>query len=88
LVGGQLEQLVDAENGILDQNESSFDGTKRTATEDTIGDMISDVLFYRPDPRDKDENPIDEIIKLSVGGKDVKLPKPLASGRQLAEKLL
>ena len=88
LVGGQLEQLIDAENGTLDQNESSFDGTKRTVTEDTMGDMISDVLFYQPDPRDEDGNPTDETIKLSVGGKEVKLPKPLASGRQLAEKLL
>lgn len=87
LVNGQLQALSDMENGTLDQNETSFDGTKKTATEDTIGDMISDTLFYNPDPTDDKGNPIDEPIRLRVNGEDVKLPKPLASGRKLAEKL-
>lgn len=87
LVEGQLEQLIEMESGTLDQNESSFDGTNKTASEDTIGDMISDVLFYDPDPKDEKGNPVDETIKLRVNGKDVKLPKPLATGRELAKKL-
>ena len=87
LVNGQVEQLQNMENGTLDQSESSFDGTKKTATEDTIGDMISETLFYDPDPKDDKGNSVDEPIKLRVNGKDVKLPKTLASGRKLAEKL-
>jgi hypothetical protein len=47
---------------------------------DTVGRLYSRTFFYDPNA--------ETTINLKVGDKEVKLPKPLGTGKQLAEKLV
>lgn len=58
------------------------------ATSDSIGDLVSTTFFYQPNPKVNEETQMDEVVHLKVGGQEVKFDKPIASGRQLAQKLL
>lgn len=51
-------------------------------------DLLSSTFFYNPDPRDENGNIIDEPIKLTIGGEQIKLRYTLRSNRELAKKLL
>ena len=96
----QSKQLMDeliilgrAEIDGFDQKELP-DGTvqdvekyRMNVTDETIGSFISNTFFYKHNP-DLDEVTGEyELMKLTVDGKQVELNKPLASGKQLSEKL-
>ena len=96
----QSKQLMDeliilgrAEIDGFDQKELP-DGTvqdvemyRMNVTDDTIGSFISNTFFYQPNPDLFEETGEYELMKLTVNGEQVKLNKPLASGKQLSEKL-
>lgn len=57
------------------------------ATNSTIGSFVSNTFFYQPNPDIDQETGEDQLMKLTVNGEQVKLNKPLASGRVLSQKL-
>lgn len=80
VVESQLDTLIKHENGILDLNDLiDVPTTEEEANDYNIGSLISSTLFYQPDS--------ETTIELKVDGKPVDLPKPLAPGKQLAQKL-
>nr|DAY15066.1 MAG TPA: hypothetical protein [Caudoviricetes sp.] len=96
----QSKQLMDeliilgrAEIDGFDQKELP-DGTvqdveryRMNVTYETIGSFISNTFFYQPNPDLFEETGEYELMKLTVNGEQVELNKPLASGKQLSEKL-
>lgn len=54
--------------------------TTESATNETIGGLINQTVFYDPEAT---TTPI-----LRINGEDVKLPKPLGTGKELSKKLL
>lgn len=58
------------------------------ATSDTVGDLVSSTFFYQPNPKVNEETNLDEVVHLAVAGQEIKFDKPIASGRQLAQKLI
>jgi hypothetical protein len=79
-----------SDDGTLMQDDlpNDQDGKEQTVTNDTIGDLISETMFYQPDPEADDLSGLDKTVKLKVNGKEIKLPKEIKSGRELAKKLL
>ena len=96
----QSKQLMDeliilgrAEIDGFDQKELP-DGTvqdveryRMNVTDETIGSFVSNTFFYQPNPDLFEETGEYELMKLTVNGEQVKLNKPLASGKHLSEKL-
>ena len=57
------------------------------ATNSNIGSFVSNTFFYQPNPDIDQETGEDQLMKLTINGEQVKLNKPLASGRILSQKL-
>lgn len=90
---GELIILGRAEIDGFDQKELP-DGTvqdvekyRMNVTDETIGSFISNTFFYQPNPELDEVTGEYELMKLTVNGEQVELNKPLASGKQLSEKL-
>lgn len=81
----ELELLSQSEEVGFDQNimpQTSKDKEEEKEADakyETVGRLYSRTFFYDPQA--------ETTIDLKVGDKEVKLPKPLGTGKQLAEKL-
>lgn len=79
----QVNQLFDLEFlGDIDQIDlpNSKKSKKDAQARDEAYDYVSSTFFYKPDAT--------EPMKLRIGGKDIKLPYKLGTGRQFAQRLI
>lgn len=80
--------LDDAESLSQEDLPEGEDSQKKSSgTNSGVANLISQTFFYQPNPKKNEKTGDDELPKLLVNGKPLKLNKPLASGRQLSKKL-
>jgi hypothetical protein len=72
---------------LPDGSRRNIKDLRTVGSNDQLSDLISQTFFYQPNPKKDEESGEDVLPKLTVDGKPVKLDKPLASGRQLSQKL-
>ena len=72
---------------LPDGSRRNIKDLRTVGSNDQLTDLISQTFFYQPNPKKDEESGEDELPKLTVDGKPVKFDKPLASGRQLSQKL-
>lgn len=86
LLLGLSEQIGFDQDELPDGQPVDGKDGRKTMTNDGLTDLISQTFFYQPDPK-KDEGGKDQLPILTVNGEQVKLDKPLASGRELSKNL-
>lgn len=77
-----VEGLLKSEGQNFSQDDitDANSVTTESATNETIGGLINQTVFYDPEAT--------TIPILRINGEDVKLPKPLGTGKELSKKLL
>lgn len=87
LLQGLSESIGFSQEELPDGTSQNGKDSRLTSTNDQLADLISQTMFYQPNPKVDEETGEDELVNITVNDKKVKFDKPLASGRQLSKKL-
>ena len=87
ILQGLSDSIGFSQDELPDGTDRSGEDERTSATNDKLTNLISQTFFYQPEPKIDEATGQDQLPKLTVDGKEVKLDKPLASGRQLSKKL-
>lgn len=82
-----LTETIGISQNNLPEDVDNSEESKKSKSNESLANLVSSTFFYQPNPNKNEETGEYELPKLVVDSKQVVLNKPLASGKQLSEKL-